>query len=262
MKWSLRSLGMYLGAIGFDPSRAMGLRDLPRFLRDMRAFRTEGGTVDAISPVLADYRDSAGSARGHYFRMDLLVAEMICRTQPQRHVDIGSRIDGFVAHVASFRQIEVLDVRPMSPGSHPNIRFLQGNAMDQAAIAGISADSVSLLHALEHFGLGCYGDPIDPQGHLKGFRNLVSMVRPDGRLYLAVPLGRRDEVSFNAHRVFHVGSPSQWADETGVLSLERFSFVDDAGDLHRDVDVADVPGSIEYGCGIYVFRRTRKNCGC
>jgi len=29
-------------------------------------------------------------------------------------VDIGSRVDGFVAHVASFREIEVFDVRPIS----------------------------------------------------------------------------------------------------------------------------------------------------
>jgi len=30
-----------------------------------------------------------------------------------------------------------------------------------------SAESIVLLHALEHFGLGRYGDPIDPEGHLK-----------------------------------------------------------------------------------------------
>jgi hypothetical protein len=29
-------------------------------------------------------------------------------------------------------------------------------------------DSLSCLHALEHFGLGRYGDPIDPRGHEKG----------------------------------------------------------------------------------------------
>ena len=33
-------------------------------------------------------------------------------------------------------------------------------------------DSISCLHALEHFGLGRYNDPLDPNGHLKGFNNI------------------------------------------------------------------------------------------
>jgi len=31
---------------------------------------------------------------------DLLVARWIFDAKPQRHVDIGSRVDGFIAHVA------------------------------------------------------------------------------------------------------------------------------------------------------------------
>lgn len=37
-------------------------------------------------------------------------------SSPQRHLDVGSRIDGFVAHVASFREIEVIDIRPVDIG--------------------------------------------------------------------------------------------------------------------------------------------------
>ena len=31
---------------------------------------------------------------------------------PLKHVDVGSRIDGFVAHLACMREVEVFDIRP------------------------------------------------------------------------------------------------------------------------------------------------------
>jgi len=45
----------------------------------------------------------AETASGHYFHQDLLVAGKIFKNNPIKHVDIGSRMDGFIAHVASFR---------------------------------------------------------------------------------------------------------------------------------------------------------------
>jgi len=46
----------------------------------------------------------SGSASGHYFHEDLLVARRIHKRNLRRYIDVGSRIDGFVAHVASFRE--------------------------------------------------------------------------------------------------------------------------------------------------------------
>ena len=37
---------------------------------------------------------------------------MVCDARV-RHIDIAFRVDGFVAHVASYREIEVVDVRPL-----------------------------------------------------------------------------------------------------------------------------------------------------
>ena len=41
---------------------------------------------------------------------------------PKNILDIGSRIDGFVAHVSTFREIDVLDIRPLN-GKIKNINF-------------------------------------------------------------------------------------------------------------------------------------------
>ena len=65
-------------------------------------------------PCLHDRYEEGGATKSEYFWQDLLVARAIHAAKPVKHVDIGSRVDGFVAHVASFREIEVFDVQPIS----------------------------------------------------------------------------------------------------------------------------------------------------
>ena len=139
-----------------------------RFLKDYLAFKKFGGRIDRLFPIYYDYKEQAGSATGHYFHQDLLVANYIARNNPMRHIDVGSRIDGFVAHVAAFRPIEIIDVRELRDTGHENIRFKRMDLMKHEAIEPNICDSLSCLHAIEHFGLGRYGDPINPQGHLLG----------------------------------------------------------------------------------------------
>jgi hypothetical protein len=42
-----------------------------------------------------------------------------------------------------------------------------------------------------------------------------------------------------------------------TLKLERFDYVDDAGQLHQNVDVNEGNIDVKYGCGIYSFRKLR-----
>lgn len=236
---------------GVYPRRSATLRYLPRYLQQKAAFLAAGGTIGQEYAIFDDYADQAGTARGHYFHQDLLVAGFVHAAQPARHIDVGSRIDGFVAHVAAYRPVEVIDIRPLNMAGHANIRYVQGNLMNLDPRLHGACDSLSCLHAIEHFGLGRYGDPVDPQGHRKGFANLVRMLKPEGRLYISFPIGR-SEVHFNAHRVFDPTEVLQWAGDQ--LELLRFDYVDDAGDLHLDQSLA-VPPRPEYGCGIYTFRK-------
>ena len=76
---------------------------------------------------------------------------------------MGSRIDGFVAHVAAFREIEVFDIRPLTH-KIPGVVFRRVDILDLPEALENYCDSLSSLHALEHVGLGRYGDPIDAEG--------------------------------------------------------------------------------------------------
>jgi hypothetical protein len=185
---------------GIDPRKMLrSIGALPRFLRDYLRFRSDYRGPLELLPCLHDWFEDGGATKLEYFWQDLLVARKIFEARPERHVDVGSRVDGFVAHVASFREIEVFDVRPIS-AQIPGVIFRQADLMRPAAAMAGYCDSLSCLHALEHFGLGRYGDPIDPGGFERGFANMAAMVKDGGVFYLSVPIGA-GRVEFNGQRV-------------------------------------------------------------
>jgi hypothetical protein len=222
-----------------------------KYVYDFLLFYKQNQKKDKISfyPILYDFNSIAGVARGHYFHQDLLVAQYIFENNPKSHVDFGSRIDGFVAHVASFRKINLFDIRDISFSAHPNINFIKLDIFDVDTINEVY-DSLSCLHALEHFGLGRYGDRVDSDAHLKALDIFIKMIRPKGRLYLSVPIANKSSVAFNAHRIFHKNDIPDFT--KNKLNLIRFDYVDDLGDLHADADINKIL-DLSYGCGIYTF---------
>ncbi|HVZ94163.1 MAG TPA: DUF268 domain-containing protein [Phycisphaerales bacterium] len=255
-----RRLGHVARLFGIDAhATASSLKGLRHFRRNRREFLAQNQRSDVsfpegkLYPCLTDRYASGGTAVGAYFHQDLLVAQLVFRNRPARHVDVGSRVDGFVAHVASFCPIEVIDIRPLR-SSAQNISFRQQDMMAERFDLADYTDSLSCLHALEHFGLGRYGDPVRADGHMLGWRNLHKMLRRGGKFYFAVPIGEHQRVEFDAHRVFSVPYIVEKMIE-GLYGLESFHYVDDPGELHRDAD----PRSAEarrsfgttYGCGIF-----------
>jgi len=249
----LKPIVLVMQQLGLDPLKIVSLKNYFRYRRDKREWINKGGKITHSHMVLSDYEDTAGSAKGHYFHQDLLVANLIYKNKPRRHIDVASRIDGFVAHVASYRKIEVVDIRPLERSKHKNVKFIQANLMSTQDLG--ETDSLSCLHAIEHFGLGRYNDPIDVDGHIKGINNLVKLVSRGGHLYISFPIGQNDEIHFNAHRVFRVETILKYSSIKENMKLVRFDYVDAAGNLHTDVDIQDVDANIKYGCGIYTFEK-------
>ena len=101
--------------LGFDPIRiCTSLRGIPIYIRSYFKFKKMYKGKIEIMPCLSDRYGEGGATKSEYFWQDLLVARLIYKSNPLRHVDIGSRFDGFVAHIASFRDCEVFDVRPIT----------------------------------------------------------------------------------------------------------------------------------------------------
>jgi SAM-dependent methyltransferase len=227
------------------------LREIKRQLKDNKDF-----TLADNYPVLRERFETNGDLKSHYFHEDLSVAQRVFENRPQRHVDVGSRVDGFVAHIATFREIEVFDIRPQQAVVQ-NVKFVTADFMNIPASLHNYTDSLSSLNVIEHFGLGRYGDPIDVDGHLKGLENMYHVLKPGGKFYFSTPIGPQ-RIEFNAHRVFSLAYLLKIFQSN--YTIDRFSYVDDRGDLHQNVDLTPEVVSSNCGCrfGFGIFEMTKK----
>ncbi len=266
IKSAVRRFDGCLSRYGLSPIRFVrAVIATPGFVSDYAAFKgrlgaKSGWVIGPLSPVFDDRNQPGGAASGHYFHQDLLVAQRIWQRNPARHIDAGSRVDGFVAHVASFRAIEYIDIRPL-PGRIRNVTFRHIDLMAPLAAEHREiCDSLSCLHALEHFGLGRYGDRLDPDGYATGFAALAKMLKPGGILYFSTPVGR-ERIEFNAQRVFGCARLLRLFEDNGLALLD-LSYVDDGGDLVESVAVTPALiarlDRMDYACGIFELR---KNAG-
>jgi SAM-dependent methyltransferase len=256
-KINLNRLYRILKLFGFDPvalfSSILGLKF---YLNDFNKIIKQRGQDKTFNfgrnfPIFSERSSEAGTMSGHYFHQDLLVASKIFINNPIRHIDIGSRIDGFVAHVAVFREIEIFDIRNLNSNVQ-NIVFKQADLMSLPDDLVEYCDSISSLHAIEHFGLGRYGDPIDYYGHIKVIENIYKILKRKGKFYFSVPIGPQ-RIEFNAHRVFSLQYLINLLDSK--FYIETFNYVDDKGDLFINVELSPAQLSnnfnCHYGCGIF-----------
>jgi len=243
---------------GVDPLRtAQAARALPQFILEYARYRRQvryaadhGQERFRLRPMLVDRYARAGEVQGHYFYQDLWAARLVYHHRPKLHLDVGSRLDGFVAHLLTFMPVTVIDVRPLKCDL-TELTFLQQDATTLHGVGDETVESMSCLHAAEHFGLGRYGDTIDPSGTVTLAQELQRVLAGEGRLYFSVPIGR-PRIEFNAHRVF---DPLFVVTQLfSKLTLVTFAAVDDAGTFHGTAAPGDFIDA-EYACGLYQFQK-------
>jgi hypothetical protein len=226
----IMELKAYLLALGINPSRTIkSLKAIPWYLGQKIRFSLSSKLISdwplATYPTLLDHSDQSASL-GEYFWQDLLVAREIILANPRRHIDVGSRIDGFIAHLICTRKVEVFDIRPLDI-EVANLTFHQFDITSTKQTFMEVSDCVSCLHTLEHIGLGRYGDVLDPNGWKVAMKALANFVAPGGCLWLSVPIGIQ-RIEFNAHRIF---SPTTVVNEAAILGLKlnRFFYLAQSG---------------------------------
>lgn len=261
MAGKIRLLNEGFKLIGFDFVKFFNfLKGLPYYFHDFAEIKRQKGNNSDFYfyryPILDERFEESGTMSGEYFHQDLHVARRVFTENPRHHLDIGSQTNGFVAHVASFRKIEIMDIRDQR-SSVRNISFKKADLMKLPHGMENYCDSISALHSIEHFGLGRYGDPIDYYGHIKAIKNIAQMLQVNGVFYFSVPIGNQ-RIAFNAHRVFSIKYL------LGILkedfNLKYFSYVDDKGDFFENVEVTQDKIENNFGCnhGCGIFELIKK----
>lgn len=203
-------------------------------------------------PIIKDKYAMAGTM-GNYFWQDLWAARLIIQSKTVRHFDIGSRLDGFIAHLLSAGvDVTMIDVRKF-PGEIEKLHTIVDDATSLHQIPDESIDSMSALCSLEHFGLGRYGDPIDPEACFKCFDSIQKKMRKGGKLYLSIPVGR-ERLEFNAHRVFFASTVTEGFSS---LQLEEYSCTAE-GKIEYNVDIHKYDNDLhngEYRYGLFLFKK-------
>tara|TARA_Y100001973_G_scaffold9223_1_gene12622 strand:- start:947 stop:1789 length:843 start_codon:yes stop_codon:yes gene_type:complete len=147
-------------------------------------------------------------------------------------LDIGSRFETALAfsHITNVTYLEPRDVDfPMEESSSERkvlkhistFGFLKGEAQAIPA-ENESYDYVVSLHAMEHFGLGRYGDTIDYYGDQKGLKEFHRVLKKDGKLILSIPCGFNTIIRFNKERIYHPSVVDEMLDNCGFNLEEGF----------------------------------------
>lgn len=161
------------------------------------------------------YRDDTGEHPIHYSDIECEFAskhlEQIMPEEQFVHIlDVGS-YRKFVLGLLSRFYVDTLDVRKIQ-GKHlhrerrieMDINNLNSNIVE-ANTSGHKYDVVLSLSALEHFGLGRYGDEFDLKADEKAFINFINALQPGGYLIFTTTIRRGlPELCFNAHRTYNL----------------------------------------------------------
>ena len=200
------------------------------FIEDIEEYSKQCGddknfpfNPEIIWACLTDCIQEAGGVGQDYFFQDMWAAREIYRSNVKHVYDIGSRIDGFIAHLLAMEvNVTLLDIRPF-PHKIEGLNFIQADAMHMDGIEDNSLETVSGLCSFEHFGLGRYSDPIDYEGWKKALHAVKRKMKVGGTFYLSVPVGPINKVAFNAHRVFNPVTIA--AEMLPEVSLHEFSYI-------------------------------------
>lgn len=167
--------------------------------------------------------------------------------QPSSVLDIASHrllVLGLLAHY----DVTAIDVRGRTPMT-PNETVVTCDAK-KLDLPDASFDAVVTMCAIEHFGLGRYGDPFDIDGDLKAVAEMKRVLKPGGILVFSVPITRGDPaIAFNAHRIYTLEMIESLCD--GLELDQSAYYVKRLGELGDYSDVTREPREHDIYCGCW-----------
>jgi SAM-dependent methyltransferase len=204
-------------------------------------------------PILHENTENTGFDR-HYVYHPAWAARIIRANKPAKHIDISSSLH-FCTLLSAFIPVDFYDYRP----AHlelSNLKSLTGNVISLPFDSN-TIISLSCMHTIEHIGLGRYGDEIDYDGDIKAITELKRVLAPGGSLFFVVPIGSKNKIHFNAHRVYTRQHVIELFED---LDLEEFALIPEDekdGALVKNPS-HELLARQDYGCGCFWFKKNNK----
>ena len=174
-------------------------------------------------------------------------ANSIAELEPEALLDIGSNRH-FISGILACRKLTTIDVRDRKVGCS-NETVVVSDAKD-LQFPDASFDGVLMLCALEHFGLGRYGDELDHLGDVKAIDEIKRVLKPGGCLILSIPMtGDKPFIAFNAHRVYSHGLFSEMCSPL-QLHCESFYLIEESRAGHQE-ELTRKRGGWDVYCGCW-----------
>jgi SAM-dependent methyltransferase len=166
----------------------------------------------------------------HLMAQKVLVS-LLKDTDENLLLDVGSQFS-FITFAATFYQVICIEPRfeDGSIGVPGVCKITSINAEAQnLPIKDNMLDVITSLHAIEHFGLGRYGDTLDYYGDQKGIKEFYRTLKLGGHLLIGVPAASESRIDFNSQRVYN--------------PYDFDARVEDAGFVKKMGNISYAPGS-------------------
>jgi len=128
-------------------------------------------------------------------------AKHVSKTKPETILDIGS-YRHFILGLLSHYKVATIDIRERKP-------FIDNEIVITCDAKKIDADDNSYdvvlsLCALEHFGLGRYGDDFDINADKTAFQEFIRVLKPNGYLVFSTTITNASpSIGFNGCRIYN-----------------------------------------------------------
>lgn len=182
----------------------------------------------------------------HYIYFPAWAFRVLRKINPKKHIDISSTLH-FCTTISAFMPTEFYDYRPA--GLHLSNLTSAHADITKLPFKSNTVNSLSCMHVLEHIGLGRYGDPIDPDGDIKGAKELVRVMKKGGNLLIVLPVGKQ-RIEFNAHRIY---SYQEVIKLFSNLKIKENYLISDNNKKPITNASTRAINSCSYGCGCFWF---------
>ncbi|TEB06449.1 Ubiquinone/menaquinone biosynthesis C-methyltransferase UbiE [Pelotomaculum propionicicum] len=232
-----------LRLIKASPSKVPGAF-LSNYKKNLERLKKEPGAFNVLEQMYYD----AGDHPENYIDYEcIFTSKHINKIKPNNILDIGS-YRHFLIGLLSYYPVTSIDVRERLPLSD-NETVVTCDAK-KLAIPDNSFDIVTSLCAIEHFGLGRYGDEFDVNADKKAISEMIRVIKPGGYFIFTTTITNAPpSIVFNAHRIYSHDMIKKFC--SNLILIEEIAFSHNINDFCAINKATSEPYIWDVYCGCW-----------